>query len=80
MPLFHFNIADHVREPDLEGTELSDKDEARLQAIIFAGEYLRDNPWLIADGHDFRVEVTDHAGVPIVTIRIDLVEEPAPRG
>lgn len=79
MPLFHFNIADHVREPDLDGTELADEAEAREQAIIFAGQCLRDNPELIADGHDFRIEVTDQDGAPIFTVRIDLIEERAER-
>lgn len=75
MPLFHFNLADHVRELDLEGTELPGVNEARVQAIVFAGEYLRDNPQLIEDGHDFRVEVTDDQGAPILTIKIELEEQ-----
>ena len=75
MPLFHFNIADHIREPDTEGTELSSKDEARVQAIVFAGEYLRDNPRSIEDGHDFRIEVTDHAGTALFTVRIELIDQ-----
>lgn len=79
MPLFHFNIADHVREPDLEGTELSGEDEAREQATIFAGEYLRDNPASIADGRDFRIDVTDQHGAPIFTVRVELIEESATR-
>jgi len=75
MPLFHFNLADHVREPDIEGTELCDIAAARVEAIVFAGEYLRDNPAIINDGRDFRVEVTDDGGMPLFTVRLEMIEE-----
>lgn len=77
MPLFHFNLADHVRDPDLEGTELGSAEEARIQAIIFAGEYLRDNPGLVEDGEVFRVEVTDAQSTALFTVQIELIEQRA---
>ena len=75
MPLFHFNLADHVRDPDLEGTELASTDEARVQAIIFAGEYLRDNPGLIDGGEVFRVEVTDDQSAALFAVQIEMIEQ-----
>ena len=74
MPLFYFNLDDHVRDVDLEGTELADVAEARVAAIVFAGAYLRDNPGLITDGRDFRVEVADENGIVLFTVHIELIE------
>lgn len=59
MPVYHFNLDNHHRELDAEGTELRNADEARIQAVIFAGAYLRDNPQLVWDGRRFSVDVTD---------------------
>ncbi|MEN2785850.1 DUF6894 family protein [Sphingomonas qilianensis] len=75
MPLFHFDLADHVREPDPEGTVLPSVAAARIQAIVFAGEYLRDHPKLINEGRDFRVEVSDEEGCGLFAVRIELIEQ-----
>ena len=77
MPVFHFNLADHVREPDLEGTDLADAAQARVQAVVFAGAYLRDQPELITTGSDFRVEVTDDTGALLFVVKIELLEDDA---
>jgi hypothetical protein len=79
MPLFHFNLANHVHDPDLEGTVLASAEEARTQAIIFAGSYLRDNPGLVDDGEVFRVEVTDDRSAALFTVKIELIEQRASR-
>jgi hypothetical protein len=71
MPRFHFNLADHRREPDLEGTECESVQAARIQAVIFAGAYLRDHPGLVWDGRRFSVEVTDEAGSPVFDVTIE---------
>lgn len=75
MPLFHFNLADQGRDPDLDGTDLADADEARVQAIVFAGEYLRDNPGLLVNGTVFRVEVTDDRASALFAVQIELIEQ-----
>jgi hypothetical protein len=59
MPTYHFNLDNSHREPDTEGTELGNLDEARVQAVIFAGAHLRDHPELVWDGKRFSVDVTD---------------------
>jgi hypothetical protein len=74
MPLFHFNLADHVTDADVEGTELRDAAEARIEAIVFAGAYLRDNPDMVWDGHEFRVEVTDDTGAPVFTVVVRTID------
>lgn len=59
MPRYFFHTADHVRDRDVEGTMCSDLAEARRHAIRFAGAIVNDEPELLAEGRDFRVDVTD---------------------
>jgi hypothetical protein len=68
MPRYFFNIEDHVRDPDDEGTELADAAEARLHAIAFAAGVLKDDPDLVWDGREFMIQVKDEGGEPIVDI------------
>ena len=70
MPRFFFHIDDHIHEIDDEGQELSGAAEARVQAIIYAGSLLRDEPGLVWDGRQFEVRVTDEAGRPVTTIHV----------
>jgi hypothetical protein len=56
---YYFNTADGTRELDRIGTELADRNAARYQAIRFIGDVMSDEPELLADGADFRVEVMD---------------------
>ena len=68
MPIYHFNLADGSYESDPDGTMLADLATARLEAVAFAGSYLRDYPDIIWEGHKFRVEVTDHAGADLFAV------------
>ena len=70
MPIYHFNLADHLIEPDTEGTELDNSAIARVEAVRFAGAYLADHPELMDDDQLFEVQVTDDAGRAIFTINI----------
>ena len=72
MPLYHFNLSDHIRDPDLEGTELPDAEEARLQAIKFAGQFVSDNPARVDSDHDLQIEVTDHDGVFLFAVKVSV--------
>lgn len=63
MPRFHFNVYDGVSIPDLNGAELANAREARLEAIRYAGELMTDHPERIALGEDWRMEVTDPTGL-----------------
>lgn len=56
---FFFNLAGAVHDPDNEGFDLPNIDEARITAARFAGEYLRDRPEIAWMGEEFRIEVTD---------------------
>lgn len=59
MPRYFFNLQDHDTFEDDEGNELPNRDAARVAAVTFAGEYLRDHPDMIWDGQRFAVEVRD---------------------
>lgn len=70
MPQYFFNLENHEHIPDEDGIELAGAEEARIQAVIFAGEYLRHNPSLIWDGRKFCVIVEDEMGDEILRIAI----------
>lgn len=76
MPHYYFNIEDHGSYRDDSGTELADNHAARIQAVQFAGEYLRDNPDLLQDARRFVVEVSDDAGTALLRVSI-VAEEPS---
>lgn len=59
MPRYFFDLDDQNHDADDDGTDLADPDEARAQAVIFAGDYLREHPGLVHDGSRFTVQVRD---------------------
>jgi hypothetical protein len=77
MPRYFFNRTDGYVERDREGTELRDLSDARIQAIVFAGESLRDEPEKIWNGDDFRVEVTDDMGLLLFTVIASAIDAPS---
>ncbi len=76
MPRYFFDIDNHTHDADDEGTNLADDDEARVQAVIFAGDYLRDHPEIIWDGSRFSVAVRDENDAVLLTIAVT-VEDPS---
>lgn len=64
---YFFNLAGAIDDPDQQGFDLPDISEARIQAVRFAGEYLRDRPEVVWLGDEFRIEVTDSEGVVLFT-------------
>lgn len=74
MPRFFFHLTDGTIERDQDGTELETLAEARIQAAIFAGGALREDPKHVWKGQELRVEVTDEAGdllFTVITLAID---------
>ncbi len=71
MPRFFFNIYDGVSMLDDAGTELADWQEARIQAIEFAGAIIKDEAKRIAQGADWHIEVTDER--KLVLFRFDFI-------
>ena len=78
MPTFYFNLHNHHDDDDVSGTELADLATARVEAVVFAGAYLKDNPDLLSDDQEFSVEVTDERRRPVfaVVMRAHAMDKP----
>jgi hypothetical protein len=63
-----FHVHDGCDRPDLEGTDLPNMRAVRPEAIRAAGEMLRDLDGA-SSGEEWRMEVTDGAGRPVLTLR-----------
>ena len=84
MPRYFFDIHNHERYVDEEGTELANANDARQQAVIFAGDYLREHPTLVCGGSRFRVTVRDERGTILLDVMVTARDpiaaaEPSPR-
>ena len=77
MSRYFFHTADGSRDRDTVGTELKDHGAARNEAIKFAGHVMADQPEVLWDGRDFRVEVTDEREMLLFTIITLAVNAPA---
>ncbi len=77
MPRFHFNVYDGVSSPDKDGTELPDWDAARVQAIAYAGEILKDTSQRLAVGEQWNMEVTDERGLVLFRLDFSVMEAPS---
>lgn len=77
---YFFNLAGAVHEADNEGLEIASMSEARIHAVKFAAEYLRDRPDLVWLGEEFRIEVTDEKRKTLFTFIVVGVDAPAQEG
>ena len=77
MPRYFFDTESHTHVGDDVGTDLAGPDAARVQAVVFAGDYLSENPDLLSGADTFRVAVRDEAGTVLLTVSITATE-PAP--
>ena len=73
VPRYFFQIHDSQTIPDPEGVELPDMAAVRSEAIITAGEMLRDLDGALS-GEEWRMEVTDEGGQPVLTLRFSATE------
>lgn len=76
MPRFHFNVFDGVSLPDEDGMECPDWDAARVQAIAYAGEILKDTSQRLAIGEQWHMEVTDERGLVLFRLDFSVLEAP----
>ena len=73
MPRYFFHIHDGRNIPDQDGTDLPDIKAVRGEAIRAAGEILADiNGGLSHE--EWRMEVTDEVGRPVLTLRFSATE------
>ena len=77
---YFFNVTGVVHDPDDKGLEIGSLSDARIAAVKFASEYLRDRPELVWLGEEFRVEVTDEKGRTLFTFIAVGVDAPAQEG
>lgn len=77
---YHFNLAGAVSQPDEKGHELANLSGARIAAVKYAAEYLRDRPELVWLGEEFRIEVTDDNRDTLFTFIAVGVDAPAKTG
>ena len=79
MPRFFFHRTDGYFDPDNQGTEFPSLATAKLDAVRFAAESVKESPedvWL--DG-TFRVEVSDEQGMLLCMVIILGIDTPAAR-
>jgi hypothetical protein len=62
MPRYFFHVIDGVETRDAEGTVLAGVTEARAEAIVTAGEMLRDLGGKFWNNGEWQVRVEDEAG------------------
>jgi hypothetical protein len=77
---YFFNVGGAVQDPDYEGVELDGISAARIEAVRFAGEYLRKRPEVVWLGDEFRVEVANREGLILFTFIAIGVDAPAGMG
>lgn len=77
---YFFHIAGSVQQPDPEGHEIGSISDARIQAVRFASDYLRDRPELVWLGEEFRVEVCGEDGRCLFTFIAVGVDAPPEEG
>lgn len=73
---YFFHLTHPRRVKDEEGLELPDAITARREAVGYAGAMLRDEPELVWDGQELRVQVEREDGRHICTVVILAVNGP----
>ena len=70
MPRYHFNLSNGADDPDVEGHELSDLEDARRNAVQFVGQLLIDKPAQFWSDGRWVLTVTDDRKLPLFTVRV----------
>lgn len=76
MDRYFFHITDGPTIVDDVGTELPDLNAVRVEALDVSGDLLRGfgNGPAFWSGADWRLDVTDEAGQPVLTLRFSGVQ------
>lgn len=59
MPRYYFDIRDGQDFPDEDGTELPDLDAARVEAVRYSAEVLKEMPERFWNCHEWKMTVSD---------------------
>lgn len=74
MATYHINIRTESHIADTVELEMDDLTELRLELARFVGELLKDHAELIWADQEWRVDVTDQAGVIIYVLHLSAAE------
>jgi len=77
MARYFFSSQNGACHDDDQGTELLNHGAARVRAIKYAGDVKSDEPQVLWDGNDFKVEVSDESGARLFTVVCHAINEPA---
>ncbi len=77
MPRYFFHVRVGADGLDTIGTDLPDRETARLEAIRLSGDILKNDPYRVALGEDWYIEVTDDVGVILFQVTFMVVAAPA---
>lgn len=69
MPRYFFDIVDGEDLPDIEGSEHADLGAARIEAIRYSGEVLREMPERFWHAEEWTMTVADAQRVPLFTLK-----------
>ena len=69
MPRYFFHVHDSEEVLDQEGTDCAGPDEARVQAVVAAGEALKDSGSKFWNSGEWRMWVTDESGATVCALR-----------
>ena len=70
MPRYYFHVHDGRDVPDDEGIALAGPEDARAQAVVAAGEALKDLGAMYWQHADWRMHVTDEQGATVCCLRL----------
>ena len=74
---YFFNQLNGELKLDDDGMEFASIRDARIEAVRYAGEVIKDHPTLVWTGEDFRIEVTDENALLLFTVVVVGVDAPA---
>ena len=77
MPRFHFQVRTDTHVLLAEAADLPGTTEARVEASRRVGELLRDHAAAIWADEEWRMDVTDHAGLILFVIQVSAMKSPA---
>lgn len=76
----YLHTADSKRDRDTDGVELANSQAARCDAIRYLGAVMRDEPDVLRNGRDFRLEVVGEDQRLVCTVITLAVDAPEPVG
>ena len=77
MPRYFFHVYDGSDFPDIQGTLLANDDAARIEAVRFSGDLLRDGAEKFWNGEEWSMRVTDDKDLTLFELMFTATCSPA---